>query len=275
MTGSAEPMMQSGTAAVGAAALLYLVASVGFQKDLFSGTQQHWRRWRIFLWVGFVLHTVGLMLLTGGLGHFPISGLAEAAGTLGWMMVLLYLAFGPLWKVEVMGTVAAPAAFGVTATSLAALTLADTPGPAQSTWTVVHVASVVLGYGAFTLAAGCAGLYLVQARLLKQKNLTGMFRRLPPLQTLDRVAYRLILVGFIPMVVGIVTGMLLMQGRSGVLWIWEPKQTLVALTGLIYVLYLHARLLAGWQGRKVNIMLLVAFLCVLVSYLAPGDFHRF
>ena len=265
--------MQAGTAALGLAAFVYLYACFRFQREIFVGTGG-WERWRPVLWTGLGLHTIGLFLLSAALGHAPLAGLAEATGTLAWMLVLLHQVLAPRWNVEALGVVAAPVAFTLTSFSLVALR-SPSSAPPQSWWTVVHVISVVLGYGAFTLAAIGAGRYLVQARLLKRKKLTGLFRRLPPLQTLDVVAYRLILLGFLPMVLGIATGMLMMHGDAGHWWIWEPKQTLVALTGMVYLVYLHARLLAGWQGRRVNILLLVAWFFVLVSYLAPGDFHRF
>lgn len=266
--------MHAGTAALALAALVYLGVSVGFLRDLFSGASGPWDRWRSAVWTGLGFHTLGLLFLTVALGHFPVSGIAEATGSLAWVIVLLHQVTGHRWNTEVLGAVAAPVAFTLTAFCLVALRFQSTGG-APSAWVVAHVISVVLGYGAFTLASICAALYLVQARLLKQKNLGGLFRKLPPLLTLDKVAYRLILLGFLPMVVGVASGMLLLHAESGTWWNWEPKITLVALTGLVYLVYLHARLLAGWQGRRVNMLLLVAFLCVLLSYLAPGDFHRF
>lgn len=265
--------MGAGTAALALAAFVYLYGTFRFQREIFGGAGA-WERWRPVLWTGLGLHTLGLFLLSAALGHPPITGLAEATGTLAWMLVLLHVVIAPRWNVEALGVVATPVAFTLTAFCLVALRT-ESGAPVQSSWTVLHVASVVLGYGAFTFAAICAGLYVVQSRMLKQKNLTGLFRRLPPLHTLDQLAYRLILLGFLPMVLGIATGMLMMHADSGVWWRWEPKLTLVALTGFVYLIYLHARLLAGWQGRRVNILLLVAFFFVLVSYLAPGEFHRF
>lgn len=266
--------MQAGTAGLALASLVYLGVSVGFLRDLFAGRPGPWDRWRSLLWSGLGLHSVGLLLLTVSLGHFPISGIAETTGSLAWAIVLMHQVIGPRWNTEVLGALTAPVAFTLTVFCLAALRLqASVPTP--SSWVVLHVISVLLGYGAFTLASLCAALYVVQARLLKRKSIGGLFMRLPPLGTLDRVAYRLILLGFLPMALGVASGMLLMHGESGSWWNWEPKLTLVALTGLVYLVYLHARLLAGWQGRRVNMLLLVAFFCVLISYLAPGDFHRF
>jgi ABC-type transport system involved in cytochrome c biogenesis permease subunit len=264
----------AGTALLILASLGYLAATLGFQWDLARRQAGHWRRWRQLLWSALALHTLGLVMLGLALGHAPLNGLAEATASLAWVVMLLYLAVGERWNVEVVGAVAAPAAAVMTAFALAA----GEWRPSQASpniWIAVHVVSVVLGYAAFSLAAFCAGLYFLQARLLKRKSPLGLLRLLPSLDTLDRVAYRLILSGFLPMVAGVVTGMQLMHGSESRWWTWDPKLTLVALTVLFYLVYLHARLVAGWQGRRVNLLLLLAFVCLLVSYLAPGQFHRF
>lgn len=261
--------MSPGKVVLALASIGYLAAAAGFQWQLFRGRETAWGRWRKLVGVAVGMHTLGLVLL-----RFPVTGMAEAAGTLAWAVGVLYLAVGVRWNVEVVGAVAAPAVFAMTAFSLAAGTWEHQPG-SPDPWVPLHVASVVIGYGAFCLAAFCALLYFAQARLLKRKDLGGLFQRLPSLDTLDRVSYRLILAGFLPMVLGIATGMLIMKGSQGVWWSWEPQPVLVGFTGLVYLTYLHARLVAGWQGRRVNNLLLVAFLCVLASFLAPGRLHRF
>lgn len=263
--------MKTGLIIMGLASLGYLVAAIGSQRDLFLNNSRDLGRWRRVLWVSLAAHTLGLLLYGYFLGHLPITRMDHTIAVLGWVVMVLYLVLGERWKVEVVGTVAAPAAFALTAFSSVALWGGgQQSGAAGGPWLQVHVASLLLGYATFIMAAFCAVLYFVQARLLKQKKVTGLFTALPPLDTLDRVAYRFIRVGFPLLILGIVTGLLI----SNWTWHWDPKETLVAMTALVYTGYIHARI-AGWQGRRVNMLLLVAFGCVLVSYLIPGESHRF
>ncbi|MEW6277838.1 MAG: cytochrome c biogenesis protein CcsA [Candidatus Eremiobacterota bacterium] len=264
--------MTPGLVLLSLAALGYLAAAAGFQWNLFRLQERDWQRWRTLLWASFLTHSLALGVLTFSLGHVPLSGMAESLGSLAWVVVALYLFLGQTWKMDVLGTVAAPAAFAMTAFSILAMGT-DTSGEARhGIWFYLHVGSLLLGYAAFFLAGFCALLYFIEARLLKQKRLTGIFTLLPSLDSLDRAAYRLILAGFPLMVLGITTGMVL----SGWTWNWaDPKMNLVLVTGLVYLGYLHVRLIAGWQGRRVNLLLLIAFVCVLVSFLSPGRFHRF
>lgn len=253
---------------LGLASLGYLVAAIGMQRATFIENQHDLSGWRKLLWFSLFLHTVALGGFSVAVGHLPVNHIAETIAPLGWVLMLLYLTLGERWRVEVVGTVAAPAAFGMTAFSAFAL-WGDKPAAVSSTWLKVHVFSLVLGYATFFLAAFCAILYFVQARLLKKKKLGGLFSVLPPLETLDQVAYRFIRSGFPLMVLGIVTGLLLNQWQ----WRWDYLETLVAATGLVYTFYLHARI-AGWQGRRVNMILLIAFCCVLISLVIPGGTHR-
>jgi HemX protein len=262
----------SGLAALSGAALGYLGASVGFQWNLFRRQEQDWHIWRNLLWAAFGLHTLALLLVGLSLGHAPLSGMAESLGSLAWVVVGLYLILGKVWKMEVLGAVAAPAAFAMTCFSL--LVLSTDPGlnPSKSFWFYLHVGSYMVGYGAFVLAAFCALLYFVQVRLLKAKKVWGMFRLMPSLDALDRAAYRLILAGFPLMLLGLTTGMVMSN------WVFafsDIKNQMVLVTLCVYLAYLHLRLVGGWQGRRVNLLLLVASAFVLLSFLAPGRFHRF
>lgn len=250
------------------AALGYLIAAVGLQRATFVHNRVDFGPWRKVLWAGLALHTLGLGLFSVAMGHLPITHVAETFAPLSWVLMFLYLALGERWHVEVVGTVAAPAACVMTLFSAGAL-WGERPAPVTSFWIKLHVMSIILGYASFILAAACALLYFLQARNLKAKKLGGLFSVLPPLDTLDQVAYRFIRAGFPLMVVGIATGVLL----NGWTWKWDLQETVVAATGLVYTLYLHARI-AGWRGRKVNSILLLAFVCVLASLFIPGASHN-
>lgn len=265
--------MTSGLAALGGAALGYLGAAAGFQWNLFRKQEQDWHVWRNLLWAAFVLHTIALTLVGVSLGHMPLNGMAESLGSLAWVVVGLYLILGRVWKMEVLGAVAAPAAFAMTVLSLLVLSSDRSGLDSKVSFSFyLHVGSYMLGYGAFVMAAFCALLYFVQARLLKAKKMWGMFRIMPSLDALDRAAYRLILIGFPLMILGLTTGLAMTDWAFS---LSDAKNQSVILTILVYLAYLHLRLVGGWQGRRVNMLLLVASALVLVSFLIPGRFHRF
>jgi len=250
-------------------ALGYWASSISFHYNLFHRKQRDWTQWLRILLGSHGLHSLALLLLTFQLQHLPVRSMPEVMAVLGWVLIALYAILGRRWKVDALGGIAAPAA--AVLTTFATFTLGhEVPRSYQGAWFGLHVGSLVGSYAAFCLAAFCSLLYFIQARRLKEKKLQTAFL-LPSLNTLDRVAFRFILVGFPLLVVGMVCG----TQMPGWKWTWDPKETLVALTGAVYLVYLHARVVAGWQGRRMNMILLIAFVCVLVSLLTPGRSHGY
>ena len=250
-------------------ALGYWASAIGFHHNLFHRKQRDWTQWLRILLGSHGVHTVALVALTVQLQHLPVLTMPEVMSVLGWVLIALYAILGRRWKVDALGGIAAPAA--AVLTTFATFTLGhETPHNYRGIWFGLHVSSLVASYAAFCLAAFCSLLYFIQSRRLKEKKLHTAFL-LPSLNTLDRVGFRFILVGFPLLVLGMVSG----TQMPGWHWTWDPKETLVALTGAVYLLYLHARVVAGWQGRRMNMILLVAFVCLLVSLLAPGRSHGY
>jgi ABC-type uncharacterized transport system permease subunit len=113
-----------------------------------------------------------------------------------------------------------------------------------------HVASNLFGVALFTLAFSAATLYLIQERLLKAKRIDGVFRRLPPLDVLDKAEHRFLLAGFPLLTVGIITGTLWARRVE----MGAPGEVLRAVFGyvtwLVIAAVLFLRAAAGWRGRR-------------------------
>jgi cytochrome c-type biogenesis protein CcsB len=128
----------------------------------------------------------------------------------------------------------------------------------KSNWLLIHVVTAFLGYAAFALAFGVAILYLVQERRPRES--------LPPPTQLDRLIYRAAVLGFLLLTLGILTGAVWAETAWGRYWSWDPKETWSLITWLIYATLLHARLLKGWQGRRIAWLAVLGFLAVLFTY---------
>ena len=88
----------------------------------------------------------------------------------------------------------------------------------------LHVTMAFAGYGLFTLESLLGGAYLIQDRNLKRKRFTGWARRLPSLETLDKVMRELIGVAFALFTLSIGLGVTLAHvNKWGVAWAKDPK----------------------------------------------------
>jgi cytochrome c-type biogenesis protein CcsB len=137
----------------------------------------------------------------------------------------------------------------------------------KSNWLLFHVLTCFLGYAAFTLGFGVAILYLVNERRPRPT--------LPSLPELDRLIYQATIIGFLLLTLGILTGAVWAETAWGRYWSWDPKETWSLITWLMYATLLHARLVKGWQGRRIAWLAVLGFAAVLftyfgVSFLLPG-----
>ena len=101
------------------------------------------------------------------------------------------------------------------------------------------------------------------------------YSRFQDMEMLDNYTYWLIAFGFVLLAVGIISGAVWANIAWGRYWGWDPKETWSLITWLIYAVYLHARLIVGWRGRKAAWFAVLGFLAVLFTYagvnvLLPG-----
>jgi cytochrome c-type biogenesis protein CcsB len=136
----------------------------------------------------------------------------------------------------------------------------------QSYWLGIHTVFAFLGNAAFALAFGIGTMYLVQEHYVKSKRLGDLFDRLPSLQTLDEINYRLITLGFPLLTLAIITGALWAESAWGSYWNWDTREVWSLITWFIYAIILHARLTAGWRGRRAALLSIIGFLTILIAF---------
>jgi cytochrome c-type biogenesis protein CcsB len=85
---------------------------------------------------------------------------------------------------------------------------------------------------------------------------------------LDDIAYKSIAIGFPLFTIGgLIMGAIWANSAWGKYWSWDPKETWSLITWFVYALYLHARFVAGWRGKRVAILAVIGFIAVIFTYL--------
>jgi cytochrome c-type biogenesis protein CcsB len=87
------------------------------------------------------------------------------------------------------------------------------------------------------------------------------------LQTVDIWSYRIIGLGFPFLTIGIISGAVWANEAWGSYWSWDPKETWALITWLVFAIYLHSRLLKGWQGEKAAVLGSCGFFVIWICYL--------
>lgn len=136
-----------------------------------------------------------------------------------------------------------------------------------------HIGVNVLGVAAFALAFGVSIAYVLQERQLRQKKLSGIFQRLPSLDTLDTLGFRMVIVGFPLLTLGVVTGTLWAVRLDPDAPPIGPTQTMGLIEWALFAAVLLLRAVAGWRGRRAAIGTMLGFLfacAVLFGYVLRG-----
>jgi cytochrome c-type biogenesis protein CcsB len=207
-----------------------------------------------------------------GIGHAPLSNFYESLIFFAWTIVLLYLLMEWRLKNRSLGVFVIPVAFLIMAYASIAPGISNRIEPLipalQSNWLTSHVLTCFLGYAAFTVAFALGLMYFIKGRWIGENKNAGLVAQLlPDEHMIDELMYQSAVLGFVFLTLGIVTGSVWAHYAWGSYWSWDPKETWSLVTWLIYALMLHARHVRGWRGRRMAMMSIVGFGCVLFTYL--------
>ena len=98
---------------------------------------------------------------------------------------------------------------------------------------------------------------------------------MPPLESIDDLAYKSLTIGFPFITLGIISGAFWASSVWGASWLLDPKIALSFATWLIYLLLLFARWSAGWRGRKAAYFAIIGFVAILVTWGTNSGLHSF
>lgn len=240
-----------GVGAFGASAAAYLAT--------------HWRPSEVLANVARWLLRVAVVIWTGvliWLAHLEVGQLPLWLGITALALSSLYLLMLRRYPIGALGSFISALATALAHLSMMVANPSVPTGTDEIGWLLgVHIGLAFIGITAFAFATGASVLYLLQARALKQKGKASLSQRLPPLDVLDRIALRSILVGFPIYTVAILIGGAYAVQHGGSI---KLSYILAMVSWLIYGVVLQARLTAGWRGRKAAILTAVGLCAALI-----------
>jgi len=126
----------------------------------------------------------------------------------------------------------------------------------KSAWLVIHVSTAIISGGIFLFSNIIAGAFLFLDSMEKKGERAPWAKRLPSLDVLDQLSYRLVAFVFPLWTFSVIAGAIWAESAWGRYWGWDPKETWAFITWVAYAAYLHARVTIGWRGRR------AAWLCI-------------
>jgi cytochrome c-type biogenesis protein CcsB len=232
-----------------------------------------------------LLFAITLAMRWFGDGYFPLSNLYESLIFLSWALSSLHLIFEGQVKSRLLGALSSPILFFLSGFS--SLTLPIEMQKAlplvpslQSNWLMMHVSMMMISYATLMVGSLLSILYLSFSVVRNETenktqlsfqfplvSLPEMISKSVLLESIDIWSYRVIGLGFPFLTIGILSGAMWANEAWGAYWSWDPKETWALITWLVFAIYLHSRLLKGWQGQKAAILGCVGFFVIWICYL--------
>jgi cytochrome c-type biogenesis protein CcsB len=218
--------------------------------------------------LGFLLLVAGVVARGISAGRVPWGNMYEFSITGAMAFCGAYLVALRRYDLRWLGLLVSIAVLLTLGTAVAVLYRPSAPlVPAlKSTWLIIHVSAAIISGGVFLLANTIAAAYLYLDAMESRGERTAWAKRLPSLEVLDQLSYRLVAFVFPLWTFAVIAGAIWAESAWGRYWGWDPKETWAFITWVAYAAYLHARVTIGWRGRKAAWLCLFAGSTFLFNY---------
>jgi cytochrome c-type biogenesis protein CcsB len=226
-----------------------------------SRTQKAMRIATAMMILGFIFLLAGVVTRGLSAGRVPWGNMYEFSITGALAFTGAYLAALRKYDLRWLGVLVSISALLTLGTAVTLLYVPSAPlVPAlKSPWLVIHVSTAIISGGVFLLANVISASYLYLDNMESKGPRKAWAERLPSLEVLDQLAYRLVAFVFPLWTFSVIAGAIWAESAWGRYWGWDPKETWAFITWVAYAAYLHARVTVGWRGRR------AAWLCLLAG----------
>jgi ABC-type uncharacterized transport system permease subunit len=227
-----------------------------------------------------VVHFTYLVARTVFFGHPPVTSIPEVLSVLAISVSATYGVIERRSKAKETGYfILTIAFFFQLVSSVFIRDLNIVPEIFRSFWFGLHITNALLGYAAITISAAYGLLYLMLYHEIKAHRFGAIYKKLPNLETLERMNFIAITLAFVFLSVAITAGVtwlpLAFPGSSYA----DPKLIGTAVIWLMYGIGIIAKMRGALRGRSLMVLSIGAFAVAAFSMtminLFFSNFHRF
>lgn len=260
--------------------ILYGITFTVYLYDFVKDTRSMSDSKRIFLFLTLMIHIFYLLARTIEFDHTPITNKFEIFTLLAFSISFSYFVLELL--TDVRGTGLFIILFSFIFQIISSLFIEDLFEVAEvlrNRLLGLHVVSSMLGYSGFTLAAVYGILYLMLYNEIKMNKFGLIFKRLPSLETLYKLCFYSVLIGFVLLTFGVVIGVIWLPSAFPNFSYSDPKLITTGIVWLIFGFLVAAKYMANWNGKIVVNVALIGYLVMLLSIvftiIFADSFHSF
>ena len=257
-----------GNTTLNIALLSYLVSGLGYTLYLVYRRSMINFVSAISLGLGLITHTITIGLRSIDTGHGPYTTGFEITLFFAWVIVVIFFLTEWKYRIKDLGAFVIPVVFIIlfySAFQSRDFSLID--NSSTMFWLTMHRTLSIIGYAAFAIAFGAALMYLIQENQVKSKKLGIMYFRMPSLEVLDDLNYKVIVIGFPLFTLGFMTGSIWNIQTDESFFSWDATRTWpLIIVWLIYGSIFFGRLLVGWRGKKAAQGAIFGFFTLIFTY---------
>ncbi|HYD92795.1 MAG TPA: cytochrome c biogenesis protein CcsA [Flavobacterium sp.] len=218
-----------------------------------------------FIFIFFILHTLGLIARWYISGHAPWSNAYESVIYVGWATMFFGLVFGRKSRLTVASTAfVAAIVLWVAHQNWTDPEIGNLVPVLNSYWLMIHVAVIVGSYGPFTLGfvLGIVALFLML--FTNKDNKEKMELNIKEITYINEMA---LTVGLVMLSIGNFLGGQWANESWGRYWGWDPKETWALISIMVYAFVIHMRFVPALRGKWIyNFFSVLAFASILMTY---------
>jgi ABC-type transport system involved in cytochrome c biogenesis permease subunit len=260
--------------------VLYFGVIWAYGRAFFSDTTWAKEQKSTMLAVVVLTHLLYLVLRTITFDHPPVTTIFEILSVLAFAVAITYAVIERTSKAKETGYFILNIAFFFQLTStLFIRDLLEVPQILRSSWFGFHVTSALIGYAAITISAAYGFLYLMLYHEIKANRFGVIYKKLPTLETLERMNFIAIILAFAFLTFAILAGFIWLPQAFENFSYLDPKLLGTVALWLLYGVGIAARQRGTLRGRTIMALSIIAFFIALFSMsvinLFFSGFHRF
>ena len=251
------------------ALILYGASAIIYSTYLFKDEPPQAKWAHRLVSIGFIAHLLSIIHSFVLIGQLPVATMRDSISFFCFAIVGAFIYFERAHKAPILGAFVTPPLL------LAMLVVETLPKEIRpvspilfSRWFWIHTPVAFVSYAAFAITGAASTMYLIQERFLRKKSFGPLFRRLPPLETMDAISYRCLAIGFTFLTIALLSGFAWSRQTTGYFWNWsDSKQVCSLITWGGYAALLYGRLTRGWRGRRAALFSIAGFILLLITFI--------
>ena len=214
-----------------------------------------------------VFHTAAMVQRGISFARCPVNNLYEATVFMTWAIMAVCVGIGMFRKLRFLVALASPILFGLGVFAMFPNLDSFHERPEFSHGALsMHVALILLAYGAFALAAMSSAMYLSQEHDLKFNKMRAIHAIIPPIVRLEKATVRLLWTGVVLMAWGLAIGFGVVRKLEDFKSGGDAKVYWAVMVWLAYLALLIGRWKWKWHGKRLAWISVLFFAFVMMTF---------